>query len=159
MIRMNNQLSINVKLYLVFAVISLIMIADFVIPGNHITDEIVEVKSERQQYFNAGGNAHYSYKVITNQHEFLVEERFSELVEDGEQIEYSISRIFKEINWYTLLSPRNKSHYSLRIMSGLILPLLVIIIMFASFKLKKRMSLLTFVLQILLLANLAFLLM
>ncbi len=152
-----HQHKLRLLLYSIFALVALIVLVDFVSPGKIINDEIINVKRERQQYYNAARNHHYSYKVITSEHEFLVEEDFAKLELVNEKIEYSISRIFKEVNWYRFVSSENKSFYSLRIISGLVLPLLTIISIFVAFRYKKEIGILVFILQILLIADLIFL--
>jgi hypothetical protein len=137
--------------------VALIILVDFVSPGRIINDEIINIKKERQQYYNAARNYHYSYKVITSEHEFLITDDFAKLELVNEKIEYSVSPIFKEVNWYRLLSSENKSFYSLRIVSGLVIPLLAIISIFVTFRYKKEIDILVFILQILLIANLIFL--
>ena len=153
----DQQHKLHLALYATFVLAALVVIVDFILPGRIINDEIINVKSERQQYYNAARNYHYSYKVITSQHEFPVTEDFAQLVQDHEKIEYAVSRIFKEVNWYRLLSSENKSFYSLRIMSGLVLPLLTIISILVAFLYKKNIGTLVFVLQTLLIADLIFL--
>jgi hypothetical protein len=136
---------------------ALLILVDFVSPGSILNNQIINVEKERQNYYNAGGNYHYSYKVITSEHEFLVTEDFAKLKLEGEKIEYSVSRLFKQVNWYRLRSSDNKSYYSLRIASGLVLPLLVLISIFVAFRFKKKIATLVFILQILLMADLLFL--
>ena len=151
------QRKLRLSLYAIFALIVLVIIADFVLPGRIINDEIINVKSERQQYNNAARNEHYSYKIITSEHQFSVTENFAKLVQKHEKIEYSVSLIFKEVNWYKLLSSENRAFYSLRIISGLVLPLLVIISILAAYRFKKNLDILLFVLKILLISDLIFL--
>jgi len=152
-----NQHKLRRSLYAAFTLAALGVLVDFASPGRIINDEIINVQRERQQYYNAARNYHYSYKVITSEHEFLVAEDFAELELVNEKIEYSVSRIFKEVNWYRLLSSENKSFHSLRIVSGLVLPLLIIISIFVAFRYKKKIGTLVFILQILLIADLIFL--
>ncbi len=148
---------LRLSLYVTFTLVALIILVDFVSPGRIINDEIINIKKERQQYYNAARNYHYSYKVITSEHEFLITDDFAKLELVNEKIEYSVSPIFKEVNWYRLLSSENKSFYSLRIVSGLVIPLLAIISIFVTFRYKKEIDILVFILQILLIANLIFL--
>ena len=152
-----HQHKLRLLLYATFTLAALVILADFVLPGRIINDEIINVQSERQQYYNAARNYHYSYKVITSEHEFLVAEDFAELELLNEKIEYSVSRIFKKVNWYRLISSENKSSYSLRIASGLVLPLLTIISIFVAFRYKKKIGILLLIIQILLIADLIFL--
>lgn len=148
---------LRLSLYSIFTFTALVILGDFVLPGRIINDEIINTQRERQQYYNAARNHHYSYKVITSEHEFLVTEDFAKLELAHKKIEYSVSRIFKEVNWYKLLSSENKSFYSLRIISGLVLPFLTLISIFVAFRYKKEIDILVFILQILLIADLVFL--
>ncbi|NND79594.1 MAG: hypothetical protein HKN53_06835 [Maribacter sp.] len=148
---------LRLSLNAVFVFVALVIIIDFVSPGSIINDVIIDLQKERQQYYNAARNYHYSYKVITSEHEFLVTEDFAKLELVNKKIEYSISPIFKEVNWYKLLSSKNKSFYSLRIVSGFVLPLLAIILFFVAFRHEKKIGTLVLILQILLVADLIFL--
>ncbi|MCX2745578.1 hypothetical protein OO013_16980 [Mangrovivirga sp. M17] len=152
-----NQSKSSLIIYSIFVLVSLVIIIDFILPGNVVTDEIIDVTSEQQQYYNAGGNSHYSHKVFTTKHHFSVAEDFAESIQEHEKIEYSVSRIFKEVNWYRLHTVENKGVYSLRIISGLIIPLIMIIGILVAYGFKKKISTLLFVLQVLLIADLAFL--
>lgn len=148
---------IRLSLYALSTLVALIIIFDFVCPGTVINDEIVNVQREHQQYYNAAGNHHYSYTVTTNKHEFLVSEDFTDLERGDGKVEYSVSRIFNEVNWYKLLNASNKSFYSLRIVSGLVVPLLAILVIFITYRFKRNIDILVFVLQVLLIADLIFL--
>lgn len=143
---------IQLLLYGITILASLVILIDFTLPGKVFTEEVLEIEKERQQYYNAGGNYHYSYKVITAKHHFSVSEGFAKSVQN-KKIKYSVSLIFKEINRYSLLSSENSTIYSFRIVSGLILPLLVIFTIAIAYRYKKKISTLIFVLQIILLAN------
>ena len=147
------------KLYLslVCIGIALVIMADYAIGGQIKTDQIVSVERERQQYYNAARNHHYSYKLITNEDKFTVEEEFIKLNVDGKRIEYAVSPIFKEVNWYKLTSNEKKFSHSLRLFSGCVLPLLVVIAIIADLKFNRNVELLVSVLQVLLIANLLFL--
>jgi hypothetical protein len=144
--------------YTAFVLLSLVIITDYVLPGKIIRTEVTALQKERQQYYNAGGNSHYSYRLVTNTNQFLVTEGFAETVQVSEEVEYSVSPIFREVNWYRLPKSDDKCYHSLRITSGLVLPLLVAIAIFIAFTVKKNLSILIFVLQVLLIADLVFLL-
>lgn len=143
---------IQLLLYGITVIVSLVILIDFIVPGKVFTEEVIEIEKQRQQYYNAGGNYHYSYKAITSKHHFSVSEGFAKSVQN-KKIKYSVSFIFKEINSYSLLSSENSTIYSFRIVSGLILPLIVIITIAIAYRYKKKISTLIFVLQIILLAN------
>jgi hypothetical protein len=153
-----NQSKFNLTLNAAFVLVALVIIVDFILPGRIVNDEINNVEKERQQYYNAARNYHFSYKVITHEHEFYVTEDFAELVQDHKNIEYSVSRIFEEVNWYRLLSSENRGSYSLRIISGLVLPLLTIFSIAMAYRYKMNIDILVFVFQTILIADLIFLL-
>lgn len=140
-----------------FVIAALVIIADLFIPGKILIDEILDIKTERQQYYNAARNYHYSYKIITADHQFWVSEDFAESAQESQEIEYSVSRIFREVNWYRMLTTENRAVYSLRIISGLIIPLMTIISIGIAYRFKKNIGILVFVLQILLMGNLIYL--
>lgn len=148
---------LRLSAYAFFTLGAIIILVDFISPGRVINDEIIDLNRERQQYFNAAGNYHYSYTISTNKHEFIVAEKFIEPELINKKIEYSISRIFQEVNWYKLLSSQKKSFSSLRVASGFVLPLLLIISIFVAYRYKKKIGLLIFILQVLLLADFIFL--
>jgi len=140
-------------LYGISLLIALIIIIDFTLPGKVYTEEIIDIKNEREKYYNAGGNSHSTYKVITSKHQFNVSEDFAESAEK-KKIKYSVSLIFKEINRYELFSSEKNEIYSFRMVSGLVLPLLVILALLIAYKYEDRIRILLFVLQITLLGNL-----
>ncbi len=138
--------------YVITLIVALVILIDFTLPGKVFTEEVVNLEKERQQYYNAGGNYHYSYKLTTAKHNFSVSEDFAKSVQN-KKIKYSVSLLFKEINRYSLLSSDKSTSYSFRIVSGLVFPLIVIFAMILAYRYKKKMSTLLFVLQITLLAN------
>ncbi|WP_304156302.1 hypothetical protein [Mesonia mobilis] len=140
-----------------FCLLSLVILIDFVWPGEVIHDEVLDVVTEEQKYYNAAKNNHYSYRAITNKHEFWVSKEFSSSNWESEKIEYSVSILFNEVNWYQLRTSKSKSFYSLRIVSGAVIPLLVLLVIFISFQFKKNLEVLTFVFYVLLILDLVFL--
>ncbi|MCC5930893.1 MAG: hypothetical protein JJU28_16735 [Cyclobacteriaceae bacterium] len=140
-----------------FTLASLLILADFLLPGRLVVDEIVEVKKERQQYYNAARNYHYSYKAFTSIHSFSITEDFAKKLKITQKMELAISPIFEEINSYRLPNSERSEIYSLRILSGLIIPLALIIVTVLAFKYEKKMSVLIFVIQVLVIADLIFL--
>lgn len=143
--------------YTVFVLAALVIIVDFILPGKVVNDEIIKITRERQQYYNAAGNYHYSYELVAKKHRFQVKEEFAALAKDQEKIEYSVSRIFKEVNWYRLLTSEKGGIYSLRIISGFIIPFMVIVSIGAAYRFRKKTGTLVFVLMALLIADLVFL--
>ena len=140
-------------LYALTVLTALVILIDFSLPGKVFTEDVINIKKETQQYYNAGGNSHSSYKVITSKHQFSISEDFAKSIQN-KKIKYSESLIFKEINRYKLLSSEKSAIYSFRIASGLALPLIVIFTIIIAYKFKKDINILIFVLQVLFLANL-----
>lgn len=145
------------RIFILFSLIAVIIITDFTLPGKVFTKDIIAIKKEKQQYYNAAKNYHFSYELTTNKHQFLVTKDFVKSNWKNNKVNYSVSLIFKEVNWYKLTTSTIKSYYSLRILSGLILPLLVLTAMAFSYYYKKNLDIFIFVLQALLLADLIYL--
>ncbi len=150
--------TLRLTLFGIFVLVALLILIDFILPGRVINEVIRELSRERQQYYNAAQNAHYSYKVTTREHQFWVEGDFAAGVQDHEKIQYAVSRIFKEVNWYRVASSEKRATYSLRILPGLVLPLLAIISIIIAYSVKKNIDTLLFVLQALLIADLVYVL-
>ena len=140
--------------YSIFVLIALVILADFAVPGSKHEQDIVEVKRERQNYYNAGGNYHYSYKVMTDDRRILVSEEFAHIIEEDDRIEYTVSPVFKEVNWHRLDASGKKSYYSLRLASGLVLPILTIIAIVLFYRYNKGRAPIVFILQVLLFGDL-----
>ena len=154
----NNQDNLRLGLYSLFVLTSITILTDFILPGSVIVEEIIDVRKEKQQYYNAARNYHFSYRVFTSTHHFSITEDFAEEIKNNQQIEFAVSPIFKEINSYRLLNSGNREIYSLRILSGLVIPLALILVIGLAFKYEKKMSILIFVIQVLVIADLIFLL-
>lgn len=152
-----NKEKLRILVYSIFACIALLILGDFILPGKTVTTDVVSIKTEYQQYYNAGGNHHNSYKAITDKHQFSVSENFVRLYNTKEQIEYSISPIFNEVNRYGIASSATKTMYSLRFVSGFVIPLLALISLIIAYKYEYKVVILVIVLQIVLLGNLMFL--
>lgn len=144
-------------IYSIFIIVSLLIVADFVLPGTSYTSKVIKINKELQQYYNAARNYHFSYKLFTNQHSFYIAKSFAQNLAVDDKISYSVSPIFKEINSCRKVNSDKNNIYSLRIISGLVLPILTILIMISALKYRNRISILTFVFQILLILNLIYL--
>lgn len=138
----------------IFSAIALVLILDFAWPGQAINAPVEGVQSKYQQYYNAAQNHHYSYMVFTEEHAFPVSESFAETVEKGDSVDFSVSILFKQVNWYLNTHDNNRSVYSLRLMAGLIAPLLALLVFFIAYRYNRNMSTLIFVFQVLMLADL-----
>jgi small-conductance mechanosensitive channel len=152
------SLDYRVVIYLILGLVGLIIISDFLIPGKVFNQEIVDIDSNLQQYYNAGGRSHMSYDVVTTDHAFTVSEEFADSVKLGMYVEYSVSRVFSEVNWYQFKAQRSEIH-SLRLFSGLLIPLIVLAAMGYTYFTKRNLETLIFVFQVLLVADLVFLIM
>ncbi|WP_348721650.1 hypothetical protein [Tenacibaculum sp. 190130A14a] len=137
--------------------IALIILADFVIPAETVNEKIIKVEREIENYYNAGGNSHNTYKVITNSYKFSVEEDFAKLARGKENISFGVSMIFNKVNWYTLNLSNGKSFHSLRIASGFVLPLLFIIAFFVAHRFKKNINTIVLILKVLLIIDIIYL--
>ena len=137
----------------VFAFCALLILIDFLLPSTVVKEDVVEIKQTRQNYFNAARNYHYSYRVITKNHRFSVTQEFANLVKDSNTVVFALSPLFNEVNWSSLPTAKNKSYYSLRIASGLALPLLVLLIFGLKYYANKRFGPIIFILQVLMVVN------
>jgi len=140
-------------LYGITALIALVVLLDVCIPGKSYTDNVTEIIREKQKYYNAATNYHYSYKVVTPNHKFLVPEEFAAEAQDKE-ITYSVSLLFHEVNGFKLTTDKSYSMYSFRVVSGIILPLLILLILGLRLTYTKKVDKLLFILQIIMLLNL-----
>ncbi len=149
------------KLYVIInialLILSFIIIADYTLPGKIVSDKIESIKREKQQYYNAAGNSHNSYTIITNNYDFSISKDFALKIKNNEKIKFSISRIFKKINWYSAYNSSKKERYSLRVVSGFVIPLIFIIVFIASNRFKRKIEILFFVNKVVLIGNIIFL--
>lgn len=136
--------------------IALIIILDIAIPGERFTEDVLTPDVQTEEYHNAGGNSHKSYFVTTANHQFYISEEFAQSL-NTEKVSYSVSFLFREINNYGLASSSKKFTYSLRVVSGLIIPLLLLLMYSIMHISKKPLSIVISVFQLLLLADLIFL--
>lgn len=90
---------LNVFFFELFLAIPLMILLDFLLSGKVVSSEAVSVNKFKQQYYNAARNYHYSYEIVTNKNRFIVSKEFAKSIKKNQSIEYSISKLFKEINW------------------------------------------------------------
>ncbi len=154
-----NHQKIKIIIQGAFTVLALMVLLDFLLPGKVFESENIKVFSEHQAYNNAGGNSHQAYFIRTDDHKFWVERDFALLARKHQKLSYSISHVFQEVNWSYLPGDDVKHHGSLRITSGLVIPILMLIAVAVKLKLKRDLGILFFILQVLFLADLVFLLM
>ncbi|KGO07900.1 hypothetical protein NV36_00370 [Dokdonia donghaensis DSW-1] len=130
---------------------------DFALPGKMYTEEVSRVQKKKQRYYNAGGNSHNSYEVVTPKHQFSVAEDIAKSAK-GKSMSYTVSLLFQEVNSYSILPSQDRSIYSFRLVSGFVLPLLLLLAIGIKFRFKKDLSILLFVLQLLVVGNFIWLL-
>jgi len=142
---------------IVLLVAALVVLLDFAIPGKVIAAEVVEIKKSRQNYYNAAQNYHYSYRVITADYEFPVNEEFANAQDHTEGVvEFSVSPLFKQVDSYKWVEQSAGPYtYSLRLISALVFPLVVFALVFASYRFNKQWNFVFLVLRILTIANIA----
>lgn len=139
------------------ALLALVTLLDFALPGTIYTEEVTRVQKKKQRYYNAGGNSHNSYEVVTPKHQFSVAEDIAKSAE-GTSMSYTVSLLFQEVNSYSILPSQDRSIYSFRLISGFVLPLLLLLVIGIKFRFKKDLSILLFVLQLLVVGNFIWLL-
>ena len=137
--------------------LALIILSDFLYSSNTYKDSITEKTTHFESYHNAGGNSHVSKSIKTSRFVFNCSDTFYETSNVGDSLIISTSYLFNKVNAYQNLKTQRSETFSLRILTGLIVPLLVFLIGLISFKLKNRLSILVFVSQIALVANLMYL--
>lgn len=138
--------------------ISLLMIVDFILPGQVIEDKVERLARTHESYNNAGGGFHYSFKVVTENQVFNISEEFARKIRQGTPIVYSESIIFSKVNWYKLSMNDSNSYYILRILLGLMLPLATIVSIFLAYNYFPKLETLVFIFQVLVLVDLFFML-
>lgn len=126
---------INNQIFLVlFALAAVVFLLDFVLPGHEHIEQIDSVRKTRQQTYNVAQNFHYSSGLKTENFYFPVSEKFAAAIEEKEFVRFRVSYIFNKVNTYESLESRESGMYSLRLVSGLILPTLVLIILTVNYK-------------------------
>lgn len=140
-----------------FLVICLVILFDTYIPGKSHQSSIKSISINYEQYFNAGGNGHYSFSIVTEDHSFYIDEKEKDNFSKGNNISYRLSPIFNEIQQFESESYQG-SVSSLRLYTGTLFPILFMLIILLSFKYDERMGIVLFVTQVAIIANLIYLL-
>lgn len=140
------------------AVLALSMLVDYTLFSQRVEEKISGIHTSQENYYNAGANAHYSYRVQTAHFDFPVSHHFASMAQEGQPILLTVSPIFGEVNLYQLQSTGDAERHSLRIVSGLVVPLLVLLVLFLGLRYKEKLSTLVFVAEVAVLANLLYLL-
>lgn len=143
---------------LLFAALATVFILDYLIPGDSYTEKVTAIDKNLQRYNNAAQNYHFSFAVLTENHTFSVSEDFARQLNEGDEITFSVSPLFSEVNHYKHLKSETSESYILGIIAQLILPLLSLIVFTLGLKYHSKVGNLVFVFQVLLLADLVLLL-
>lgn len=152
MTNQSRQISLSLIAKYISIAFALIVLIDTYWPGTSYHSIIENIETTYEPHFNAGGAGHYSHALVTSKHRFYIDEKTKESLSIGENIDYRISLLFKEVQDYATEKESFKSS-SLRLFTGTITPLLAIIIMLFSFKMPEKLSILVFVFQAGLLAD------
>jgi len=134
--------------------VALIIMADFILPGKEHVEEVTEVERTFQR---AHRKSYHTYSIHTNNHYFDVSERFGLYVEEGMEVHYKTSLLFKQVNRYGEVTEGETYTYSLRWLTGLLFPLAAIIIFAMGFRYYRRMDVLVLVTQVLVVADIVYL--
>ena len=137
--------------------ISGVIIIDFVLPGEMVNDRVLRVDRVRQSHHNASGNSHFSFTLVGEHHKFDITEDFANAIDENDEIRYSISPLFKEVNRFKKVKSDRASYFPLRVISGSLLPLLILLFLTAERILKWGLKNLQMVLAILLVVDLVYL--
>jgi hypothetical protein len=134
-----------------------LLIIDFSIPTTPSTDTVLNVKTTQQNYYNAGNNMHFSYSIVTEKGSFSVSESFTDLLQTGESIKIYRSIILNEVNALEITRNGFKEIYSLRWFTGMVIPLIVLILSIQKIVGIKRLNTVFLIAQIIFYLNVAFL--
>ena len=143
-------------LTILFYILAVVFIVDFLLPAKDITTEVIAIKPVRQHYYNAGGNSHLTYTLKTKESQFIISKEFAKKIKQADSVTIKESILFNEVNSCTFNG--FSETYSLRLFSGLILPLLVILIIIAQTKFHLKISALSLIFKIMLVGNLVYVL-
>ena len=109
--------------------ISGVIIIDFLFPGEMVNDTVVRVERIRQSHHNASGNSHFSFTLVGEHHKFDITEDFANAIDENDEIRYSISPLFKEVNRFKKVKSSQTSYFPLRVISGFVLPLFILLLL------------------------------
>lgn len=137
--------------------ISGVIIIDFLFPGEMVNDTVVKVERIRQSHHNASGNSHFSFTLVGEHHKFDITEDFANVIDENDEIRYSVSPLFKEVNRFKKVNATHASYFPLRVISGFVLPLLILLLFAAERIWNWGLKNLQMVLAILLVVDLVYL--
>ncbi|WP_026464255.1 hypothetical protein [Adhaeribacter aquaticus] len=152
------MVKIGSAIMVISGLLAIAMLIDFIIKGEISVEKIQTINQRKESYHNPAGYYHISWNIQTENHDFNISESFGLQAKQGQEIQVKISPIFKEINSVKNLETGKEEVYSLRIFSGLLLPVVVLITLAIGFKLKEKASTIVFVIEVIIFANLIYLL-
>ena len=138
--------------------ISGVIIIDFLLPSELVNDRVVRVDRIRQSHHNASGNSHFSFILVGEHHKFDITENFAHAIDENDEIRYTTSPLFKEVNRFKKVNSIHASYFPLRVISGFVLPLLILLLFAAERIWNWGLKNLQMVLAILLFVDLVYLL-
>ena len=141
----------------IFVAIALATLMDTLFSFKTITEEVIYSRATKEQYFNAARNSHTTYKVITANHSFYVDEVFHGTTQPGDRIEIKQSLLFDEINGYKKECSANYEMSNMRIVSGYASSIAMLLVAILGFQFKNKVNTLVFVTQSLTLGNFIYL--
>ena len=139
------------------ALISLVTILDFILIKGPITENVITVSTTVESHNNASKNFHLSFKIRTQNHHFSVSENIANSVEKGDELSLIITPLFNEVNNVEMTLSGDSEIHSLRLISGLILPLLILSILAFGYKYGSQWRNVVFVFEVLAFANFVYL--
>ncbi len=141
-----------------FLVIATILLLDFLIPGQIFREATQDVVREEQRYYNAAGNSHYTYHVRTGQNYFIVNKNFAKSLSAGDTIQYRLSYLFNEINGVKKCNDQQYTRHSMRWFAGMVFPIIAIFFLVLGIRNPKKYGNPIFVVQVLLIADVVYIL-
>ena len=150
---------LNVKKWLIYLTIlgAALILIDSLLPGALVESTIIGVSVEEEYYNNAAQNSHNSYHVITEFNQFDIKKERAGAFEKGQTITMRLSPLFKEVQSFSIEKERFSNLHTLRIFTGIIAPILILLMMGIALRFGSRVNTLTFVFQAILIAHLIYL--
>lgn len=133
------------------------LIADFAIPTKATNEKIREIKTTQQNYYNGGGNSHFSYSLITATTSISISKELKETLKNNDSINIHRSQFFNEINQVIHEPSGIREIYSLRWFTGMVFPLTALILFSMHLYGIRRISALVMIAQFLIFADIALL--
>ncbi|MFY0688527.1 MAG: hypothetical protein JXQ90_15230 [Cyclobacteriaceae bacterium] len=128
------------------SIIAMIILLDSFV-SKEIEETITYLGRKMESHNNASRNFHFSYEVKTTDRQFFVSGDLYNQLKVDSKVTLGISPFFQEVN------KCNGRRPLLRLLSGVILPLLMLITGWIAMKFKNKVSTLVFVLEVMILAD------